>query len=102
MAAPDEIFRPADTISRQEAAGVLVLLEQKYQSRALPAAPGEFADAKQIAAQYLPMVLAAHDAKLLKASAKNIRPEDTLTRGECAEAIFEVLGFPWNSGVRGN
>jgi hypothetical protein len=89
-------FRPADPISRQEAATVLVRLAEQYRSAVLPAASVEWIDAQAIAAQHRGPVFAAQRANLLKESDNRIRPDDNLTRTEAAEAIYEIIGFPWN------
>lgn len=88
-------FRPADPISRQEAATVLVRLAEQYLSAVLPAAAVEWIDAPAIAPQLRAPVFAAQRANLLKASDQRIRPDANLTRAEAAEAIYEILGFPW-------
>ena len=96
MSAEGGIFRPADTISRQEAATVLVRLAERYRSGALAADPVEFANAPMIAPQHRHAVSAALRSGLLKKDSEGIRPEAPLTREEAAEALFTIIGFPWS------
>ena len=95
MATERDSFRPANPISRQEAATVLVRLAERYRSEVLPAPTVELNDAPAIAPQHRDAVFAAHRANLLKTDAKGIRPDAKLTREEAAEAMYKIIGFPW-------
>jgi hypothetical protein len=86
-------FRPADSISRQEAATVLLRLAERYRSEVLATAPVEFKDVSAVAPQNRDAVFAAHRHNLLKTDAEGIRPDGNLTRGEAAEAIYNIIGF---------
>jgi hypothetical protein len=88
-------FRPADPISRQEAAAVLVRLAERYRSEVFATAPAEFKDAQAIAPQHRDAVFAAQRHVLLKPDAVGIRPHANLTREEAAEAIYNIIGFPF-------
>lgn len=89
------LFRPAEPISRQEAATVLVRLAERYRSETLPALPVDGIAADSVALQHRDAVFAALRAGLLKETDQRLRPRANLTRQEAAEALYIVLGFPW-------
>ena len=96
MTTEEEKFRPADSISRQEAATVLVRLMERYRSKVLKSEPVELKDTNSIAPKYRADVYAAFREKLLAADQDLIRPQASLTRSETAEALFRILDFPWD------
>ena len=93
-------FRPADSISRQEAAVVLVRLKERYQSVVLSRELATFPDVAAIDPQLRSDVFAAHRENLLATDASGIRPTAKLTRAEVAAAIFSIIDFPWDQPRR--
>lgn len=92
----DGLFKPTESISRQEAAMVLVRLAERYRSRELMAEPCQFKDDDAVALQNRNDILKSFHEKLLRSDDGMIRPLDKLTRAETAEAIFTIIDFPWN------
>ena len=95
MSTERDAFRPSDPISRQAAAAVFVRLFEQYRSEVLKGAATDLADGTAIAPDYRAAVFAAHRAQLLKADNAGVRPQAHLTRQEAAEALFEIIDFPW-------
>ena len=95
MPIENSTFQPTATISRQEAATVLVRLHERYGSDVHAAKPVTFNDVQSFNAIHREAIAAAHQARLLKEDRGAIRPEMPLTRAEAAEAIQTIIGFPW-------
>jgi cyanophycinase len=90
-------FRPGDSISRQEAAAVLVRFMERYRSETLPVKSIVFPDSALIEPRLREAVFAAHGAMLLQTQPVGIRPKDLLTRSEAAVALYRIVGFPWRA-----
>ncbi|HVW00064.1 MAG TPA: cyanophycinase [Planctomycetaceae bacterium] len=96
MAAEGGAFRPDESMSRQEAAKILVQLAERYRSAVLGKPALKPKDAEMIDPALNDVVLAAGAEGLLKMVEGRIRPTDKMTRGEVAEALFVNFGFPWS------
>ncbi len=92
-------FHPAEPISRQEAATVLVRLAERYRSEVLSAKPIEFKDSQAIAPRHRDAAFAAYRENLLKTNVESFRPLATLTREEAAESLHKIIGLPLGDSI---
>jgi cyanophycinase len=92
---PEGRFRPADLLTREEAAVALTKAHQTYNGRPLPAEQVSFADEARIDPGSRRAFNAAIRAGYLSCDDRRGRPTDPLTRLECAVAVYRILGFPW-------
>ena len=88
-------FEPTKSISREEAALVLVRFYERYRSEVLAETVVELKDIYSISPQRRGPIFAAYNAGLLKANENCIRPSTNLTRAEAAEALYTTFRFPW-------
>ncbi len=92
---PGNLFRPADPISRQDAAAALVRAYRSGDIQRTAAEPIAFEDADRITGDYQDFVYTAARAGLLAAKDNRFRPVDPATREEVVTAVYKMLGFPW-------
>jgi cyanophycinase len=88
-------FRPTDLLTREEAAVALTKAHQTYNGRSLPAERVSFGDEARIDPACRRAFDAAIRAGYLSCEDSRSRPTDSLTRQECAVAVYRILGFPW-------
>jgi cyanophycinase len=88
-------FKPEATISRQDAATVLVDLYRRNGGAMKPAARVCISDDAAINAPDRNAVQTSLQLGLLQLSDGRFRPRDQLTRGEAAAAIYRCLDLPW-------
>jgi cyanophycinase len=88
-------FRPADLLTRQEAAIALTRAYEAANGRPLPAGETSFCDEAGIAPACRRAFGAAIRAGYLSFKDGRGRPSDPLTREECAVAVYRILEFPW-------
>jgi hypothetical protein len=88
-------FRPADPISRHEAAEVFARLMRMVDYRTTEAEPPALSDTEQLPPAAKTAVLEAVRAGLLDVHQRRFRPSDSLTRGEAAVAFYRLLQLPW-------
>ena len=88
-------FRPADCLTRQEAAVALVRAWETYTGRARPAEVPTSKDEARCAPESRSAFEATTRGGLLTCAGEGSRPGDAITRQEVAVAIYRILGFPW-------
>lgn len=88
-------FRVTEPVTRHEAAKILVLLSETYNGNRLACEPVELTDVEEIPAASRQSVFAAIRSGLVKAHEKRFQPGESFTRQQTAEAIYRILGFPW-------
>jgi cyanophycinase len=88
-------FRPADLLTRQEAAVALTRAYETANERSLPAERVPFEDESRIDPASRRAFFAASRAGYFSSEDGRARPSEPLTRQECATAVYHILGFPW-------
>ncbi len=88
-------FRPSDTLTREEAATIVVRLAEAYRSKRLTAEALPLKDAADVTPEARPAVFAAIREKLMLTDAEGFRPRTPFTREQAAFALYQIIGFPW-------